>query len=430
MFRMFSDLSAFRHDTLGFFESHYNQAQTPLVKLNLGPSPVYLVADPDLIKPIFKATEADIDKGRLIYKLREVIGLNSLTMSGQAHRERRAAIHQHMAKGIATSYVPEISAMIREFIIKASKDKCFDAHAITAPIALRAICDVIFGRGTLTSQDIAALLNAVELVEDDVADKIFRAIPDWPWIALRKKKKLAAGRAIMGHVIDKASRKSTRSSLIQSLQDLGLRGEALRDEILLIIMAGHHTTGSVAAWLLYHIGLDADLAARLAKEAQCICDDEGEIIPEKLNKQASLSRTVANEALRLYPSSYWMSREVLRPIELGNTHLKSGTSLIICPWAMQRSSQHYNVPETFRTDRSYVSKSFIPFGLGPRACVGMGLAMLELQIIALEFASNFEFTSVSPVPAPNPKPSVTLVPPRLMLSVKLRDHKSQTQNAA
>ena len=65
MFQMFSDVGAFRRDPLGFLQDFCGTGK-PLVRLHLGPQPAYLVADPDLIKPLFKADEGDIDKGRLV----------------------------------------------------------------------------------------------------------------------------------------------------------------------------------------------------------------------------------------------------------------------------------------------------------------------------------------------------------------------------
>lgn len=81
MFRKFSDLPGFQRDALGFFLDNGANATGPLVRLNVGFDPVYLVADPTIAKAVLKADEADVDKGRLIWKLREVIGRSMLTIS-------------------------------------------------------------------------------------------------------------------------------------------------------------------------------------------------------------------------------------------------------------------------------------------------------------------------------------------------------------
>ncbi len=70
--------------------------------------------------------------------------------------------------------------------------------------------------------------------------------------------------------------------------------------------------------------------------------------------------------------------------------------------------------------RRYTTDAYVPFGAGPRACVGMGVAMLELQLLALGIASAYRFTGASPNPAPWPKASVTLVPPAMNIRIELR----------
>jgi cytochrome P450 len=108
-------------------------------------------------------------------------------------------------------------------------------------------------------------------------------------------------------------------------------------------------------------------------------------------------------------------------MEVGGRRLKPGTSLIVCPWQLHRDPRHWDAPETFRLDRSFANRAYLPFGLGPRACVGMGLAMLELQLIALEFAAAYAFGAVAPFPAPRPVPSVTLIPPPMQIDIRVRE---------
>ena len=71
-------------------------------------------------------------------------------------------------------------------------------------------------------------------------------------------------------------------------------------------------------------------------------------------------------------------------------------------------------------DRKYAGDAYIPFGAGPRACAGMGVAMLELQLLALEIAASYRFEGVTPNPAPWPKASVTLIPPAMSISISVR----------
>lgn len=419
MFRKFSDLPGFQRDALGFFLDNGANATGPLVRLNVGFDPVYLVADPTIAKAVLKADEADVDKGRLIWKLREVIGRSMLTISGPEHRQRREAVHCEFAKGVGGPYVPVMGAVITEWIGEMVRAGEFDAHKATATLALRIIASLVFGKGILTPEDERAMTEAVALAEEDLAAKVFQVLPDLPWEYVRKKRKLAAARRTMAEVVEKTRQRATDASLIRTYETIGLDDETMRDEILLMLLAGHHTSGTAMAWTLYHIAVDPDMARRLAEEARAVVTEAGELTASSI-RRAPISKAFIQEVVRLYPSTYYMSRETKREHEVGGTRLQKGTSLIISPWQYHRDPRYWVNPNVFDINREFSGDHYMPFGVGPRACVGLSVAMLELQLLALEFAAALEATVTTQVPAPPPKPVITLVPPSIGLNVRPR----------
>jgi cytochrome P450 len=132
------------------------------------------------------------------------------------------------------------------------------------------------------------------------------------------------------------------------------------------------------------------------------------------------------EVLRLYPSAHWFSRDVRADITVRNIPLKAGDSLIFCPWQLHRDEHYWVDPDKFDLTRNFTGKAYLPFGAGPRVCIGMGLANLELQLLALEMATAFSIKILSAVPAPLPTPSVTLIPPDIRLSLKVREPREQS----
>jgi len=424
-----ADLFAFQRNQLDFFLERGNSATEPLVPLSMGAGPLFLVADADLVKPILKADESVIDKGKLIYKLREIIGESSMVLSGEEHRARREVIHAQLSRGVTSSYVPEISAVIRQHATQLLKNGVFDAHQATATLAVRIISTILFGHGVLTTADETALITALHLAEDDLAAKIFKILPDLPWVRYRKKKKVDAANEMMSFVVNKVRGNAKKHSLIPALEKLNLSDKAMHEEILLLLLAGHHTSGSAAAWLLYFLGKYPQLAEQIGNEAVAISDASGEIDPAKL-PQATTTLAFVRETLRLYPSAYWLSREVRQPIELGGRKLKPGTSLLISPWQLQRSERYWPDPEKFDIGRRHSGPAYIPFGAGPRVCVGMSLAMLELQLFVLEIAASFNVQLVASTPPPPPIPVITLVPPPIEMKLIPRAHKSRSQSRA
>jgi cytochrome P450 len=425
----FSDLTAFRRDPLTLFLKSGIAASEPLVPLALGPDPVYLVTDPDAVRPLLKAAEEDADKGRLIHKLRSVVGKSSLTISGAEHRLRREALHAHLAKGTVERLTTPMAAEIRAVGARLIKDKRFDPCAEMALLALKMICIVLFGREVLSPADEQALVKAVRMAEDDVADELFRVLPLMPWAKYKRDKKREFTREMMNLIVRRVRSRAHDASVLRALESAGLDDQELSNEILTLLITGHHTTGASATWLLYHLATEPGLADAIAEEAASLSDWNGEIRADRL-KNAPLSLALVREVLRLYPSAWWFSRETKRTIEFGGRKLKRGTSLIIAPWHLHRDPRHWAEPDAFRLDRSYGSKAYLPFGLGPRACVGMGLAMLELQLIALEFASAFSFGCVTPFPAARPVPSVTLIPPEMQIEIRVREAARAQSSAA
>ncbi|MFN0262472.1 cytochrome P450 [Tepidamorphus sp. 3E244] len=414
-----SDLIAFQRDQLGFFLQRGNDATEPLVRLSMGTGHVYLVSDADLVRPIMKADESVIDKGRLIYKLREIIGESSMVLSGEEHRKRRAVMHAQMSRGVTSEYVPEISAIIRQCAAQMAMSGSFDAHQVTASLAVRIIATILFGHGVLTTADENALINALHLAEDDLAAQIFKIIPDLPWVRSRKKAKLSEANKTMEFVVEKARSNAKRHSLISALEELNLSEKAMQEEILLNLLAGHHTSGSAASWVLYFLGKFPDLAEEIAQEARGLTDANGEIDPRRLSS-AKTSLAFVKETLRLYPSAYWLSRETKQEMELGGRKLPAGSSLLISPWQMQRNPRYWPEPEKFDITRNHSGAAYMPFGSGPRVCVGMSLALLELQLFALEIAASFEVDLGNNVTAPPPIPAITIIPPPMEMRVTPR----------
>jgi len=412
---MFSDLISFQRDPLSFFEEK-GRADAPIIKLKMGPSRVYMVVDPEAIKPVLAAKEEIIDKGKLIYKLREIIGDSSMVISGERHKLRRAALHAQLSKGVMSEYVPGISATIRRDIAGLSLLESFDAHEVTAPLAVGIIATILFGEGVLTTGDQAVLVRALHLAEDDLAAEIFKIFPEFPWVKYRKKKRLKQAKVAMHFVVQKARKHAKKHSLIAALEELNLTEKEMSDEILLLLLAGHHTSGTAAAWILYYLATKPELAKQIRDEAYS-CVGEGGDFDANLLPKAKISMALVKEVLRLYPSAYWLSRETKQDVMIKGVKIPAKSSVLISPWHIHRDPRNWTNPEELNITREHKGSSYLPFGSGPRVCVGMSLGLLELQLIALDFSSALKLECHTENPG-RPIPAITIVPPKITLSAK------------
>lgn len=418
MLHWFSDLKPFRRDALSFFLERGTLSRNALERLHLGPKAVWLVTEAEIVKPLLRMSEDYIDKGRLIQKLRPIVGCSSLTMSGEEQRQRRNALHATFAKGAAQQFVPQMSAAIRQQAAVLTQTDSFDAHEVTGILTLRMIAIVMFGHSVLSNGDEQALISAVGLVERDIERELFQFLPALPWVAYRRRQNRALARLMLDAVVNRVRQKAASSSALGALAELQLSNDAIRDEIVTMLVAGHHTTGSAAVWLLYFLATQSGLADSLNEEARSI-SSAGELRAAELPK-ARRSLAVVREVLRLYPPAHWFSREAKRDFEIGGRLVRRGDAILFCPWLLHRHPRYWQDPDEFRLDRAFASNAYLPFGAGPRACLGMGIALLELQLLALEVASAFEIEVKSGVPAPPPTSSVTLIPPKILLSLRVR----------
>ncbi len=429
MKHLFADLSAFRRDPLAFMREKGNGTDAPLVKLALGPQPVYLVNSPELVKPVLNHTEEEIDKGKYIKKLKPAFGNSFLLMSGKESKRRREVVHAKLGRSTVLEQVPAMAATIRQLAGALALEEQFNVHKVTGPLTLRLISVALFGHQVLSPADELALLRAVHLIEYELEQDMFRIWPRGPRSWLQRRRKYAEAHRIMGLVVKRVRENAGSSSVLTSLEELGLSDNDIRDEILTMLLAGHHTTASAAVWLLYYLTTQPGLADRVARECSAVTDDSGDVIAADL-KNAPVSMALAREVLRLYPSAWWFSRETKKTVEIAGTKLKKGSALLICPWQLQRHPAYWDDPDSFRMDRQFNNKAYIPFGVGPRTCVGMGVALLELQLLALEFASAYHLSMVSETPAPAPRASLTLIPPPIELSLTIRENLAFGEAAA
>ncbi len=419
----FSDILAFRRDPMKLLLERGKASEFPLQRLHLGRSPVYLVTDPALIKPILKSDESTIDKGRLVRTMESALGPSSLTISGRDHRARRAVLHRLMARGVVEQYSEQMAAVIREMAVHASLEESFRADEICRPLALRLISVILFGHDVLSEGDRSALIDAVLKAENDVCNSLFRMAPLLPWQQRRQKRLRCETKATMALIVKRVKDRITADTAVAALQKLDLDDEALGNEILTMLIAGHHTTGGAAAWLLYYLAIKPDLADQIADEASCLSNACGEIDAGRL-REAKTTYGFVREVLRLYPSSWWFSRETKKPTEIAGIDLEPGTSILFCQWHLHRDPRYWAAPDQFDITRDFSTPAYIPFGAGPRACVGMGAAMLELQLLALEVAHSFKVSRTTDNPVPLPSPSITLIPPSLELRLVPRGKRS------
>jgi cytochrome P450 len=189
----------------------------------------------------------------------------------------------------------------------------------------------------------------------------------------------------------------------------------MRDEAMTMLIAGHVTVASAISWSLLLLGRDATWAGRVRDEVRDVIGDRPATAVDVPRLLAT--RAVLAEAMRLYPPAWAIGREVTTPVRLGGRQLPPGTTIIVSPWILGRAAASFAEPEVFDPGRwlgdrapAIPRHAYIPFGLGPRRCLGEGFAWQEGVLVLATLLQTWAFEPVDGM-ADRPRPGVTLNPP-------------------
>ncbi len=183
---------------------------------------------------------------------------------------------------------------------------------------------------------------------------------------------------------------------------------ALRENLLTFIVAGHETTALALSSALYLCAFEQDVQTSLRAEAQAALG--GRSAGAEDIEALPIARAVIEEALRLYPPGAFLSRSAQRDDHLSASSIRPGDTVMIPVWALHRHRWLWKDADAFRPDRWLEGPrpdrwQYLPFGDGPRICIGMRFALQEATIILATLLSQFR---VTPVPGRNPKPVMIL----------------------
>ncbi len=195
--------------------------------------------------------------------------------------------------------------------------------------------------------------------------------------------------------------------------DRGFSRIEVRNNLLVFIAAGHETTALALTWALYLLALDPLAQDRARAETQGVL--QGRVATGEDAPRLGYVRQVLDEALRLYPPGGFMARTAKAPDDMLGGPVQPGETIMIPVYAMHRHRDLWSDPDAFDPDRFAPGAgprhrfAYLPFGAGPRICIGMGFALLEATIILATLVSRYRF-SLRPGYAPRPRMILTLRP--------------------
>jgi cytochrome P450 len=206
-----------------------------------------------------------------------------------------------------------------------------------------------------------------------------------------------------------------------------LDDQAVRDQLLTLMIAGHDTSTASLAWTLYLLGRHPEALARAQAEVDSVLAGEAPAV-ERLSELVYLEQ-VFWEALRLYPPIHIGNRLAATDLEIGGYEIKAGTRVMYSIYLAHRSEQIWDEPLRFWPERFAKERrgtrpplSYVPFGGGPRNCIGAGFAQVEAKVVLARVLQTFDLQLVSEDVHPHMGAALE---PRPGVVMRVRRHRSE-----
>ncbi len=393
---MVRDLLAIRRDPLGYLEGVVARFGD-LVAFPLPRTPVLLVNDPAGARRVLVENARGYSKATIQYgALSLVTGTGLLTADGDAWRRRRRIAQPAFHHG-TLDVVAEQAVAAAERVTAGWAHLPDGAVVDVDAAALQATLEVV-GR-TLFDADLAADgERVVAAVHTALAVVVQRARTPQPsrlptpanrrlaeavatldrtcgdLIRGRRARGLAGGDDLLGLLL--------RSAEADDAGEGGLTDTEVRDELVTLVIAGHETVASALSWTLLLLADHPQVQQRLHAELDAVLP--GRRAPGWVDLAAlRITRSVVDEALRLFPPAWVLTRRAESRDEICGVAVPAGTLVIVSPWLLHRRPADWAAPLTFDPTRFGADRSatprgaYLPFGVGPRLCIGRDFATVE-----------------------------------------------------
>ncbi len=175
--------------------------------------------------------------------------------------------------------------------------------------------------------------------------------------------------------------------------------EQLGDEVATMILAGHETTATALFWALYLLALDPATQERVAAEVQQVTAGGGLEI-----ERLKFTRAVIDETMRLYPPAFLIARAAMAPDTVAGMPIRKHDVILIAPWLLHRHEKLWRDPNAFVPERFMAPApppdrfAYLPFGVGPRICIGAHFALVEATLALAKIIATFRVTLLDQEP--------------------------------
>jgi cytochrome P450 len=419
---LFGSLPQARRDPLTLFVDSFRE-HGDVVRFHFGPMIAHLISSPAGVNHVLAENNRNYGKQTRGYKnLRYVLGNGLLTSEGEFWKRQRRiaqpAFHRQRVAGFARTMVRAAEDAAEQ--LSARRGQIVDAHHEMMRLTLRIVGETLLGYDpTAAASEVGAALTWLLTLANDRSSRTLDLSPRLPTRENRRfRRELAFLDGIVLRMIaDRRKDPGGRDDLLSMLMEArdaetgqAMDDRQLRDEVMTIFLAGHETTANALtySWMLLSRfpaalrELRAELARVLGGRSPTVED-----LPA-----LAVTRRTLQESMRLYPPAWIIARSAIGADEVDGYPIPARSLVFVSPYVVHRHPRFWEDPEGFdpsRFAKEPARGTYLPFGAGPRMCIGNAFATVEAELVLATLVQRVAF-ELLPGQRVELQPSITLRP--------------------
>ena len=348
---------------------------------------------PGFVDHVLRANHRNYAKSPIVTELlASYIGSGLLTVDGDYWRGQRRLIQPGFHRERLGGLLRTVDDEVGKWIAEVPTGGTWDAYATTLPLALQIMSRVLFS-GRVSAEALHTVARSVELGQDDFAREMRQPLLK-PWRRLTNSRRGADREhartrdILLAQIHEHRARPGDFDDLLSMLlaaryeDGEGMTDVQLVDEAIVLILAGHETTAIALACTTWLLSRHPEWQERIRAEWSAVTAGDGGRLSAKHLTAMPVLTAVIREGLRLYPPAYLISRRAVAADTYQGIEVAEGQLIIMIIYGAHRDPETFPAPEAFRPERYLAGETKVnfAFGAGPKLCVGVHLAMMELQV--------------------------------------------------
>jgi cytochrome P450 len=406
----------FKTDPLGF-AVNVAREHGDFACVQVGWVRVYFVNRPELIREVLTTKVKSFRKlHRQMQALRKIEGEGLVVSDGGIWARHRPFVQGSFHSRHMQAYAQVVVERTRRRLERWQPDTAFDLAAEMNELAMEIIAEVVFGVDL--SERVGQLRDAVHVARAAMQQEMGSALPLPDWLPLpgklRQRRALRTVDRLIWDLLRErqasgAARADMLGQMLAAAAGLNLAAPIapaeIRDEAATLFVAGHDTTSASLAWVWYALSQNPKIEERAIQEIDQALAGRPPTFEDL--PRLKYVEMVVKETMRLYPASAFLfGREALEPVELAGYQLRRGAWVFISPYIVQHDARNFPEPERFDPERFAPGRineippyAYIPFGGGPRICIGNAFAVMEMTLLTATVLQRYRLCLDQPPPA-------------------------------